>query len=656
MRYSVKPCCKKFYYRGKFCDSNRLRNVFRLYSTVFLVIILMCSKISAQTDTLNLPAHSNEVITSLNFKDTDIRDVLRSVAYEYHVNIVIDNQLNQKISVTLFNIRILDALKIIADDYSLDFRYDKNRFYYKRPPEKEKPAPQEPEPDITLVDKLLTIKLQNVDITKFIGKLSEVTGKNFLLSSGTSGRLTGTLSSITLEGALKHLLFNNGFYYQLKDSIFYISRSAFFSSNDKNAATTQPYWVSAFGGKVTVDINQANLDRVITDLAQQLQLQVVKLAVPSVNVTLKCVDMPVEKAFYYLFRGTEFTYKIDEGIYIIGNKTSKSMENTKLVRLNYLQADKIKEKIPAGITQNVLVQVIPEHNALVLNGTVENLESVEEYLHAIDQPVPQVLIEALVVDYNLDNMMQYGISAGRGDSTTAARASTWAPGLDVTASGAKINKILSDIGSIKMFNTDINVGKWAKLPDDFYANIKFLEDHGIANVRSKPLLSALNGHTASLKIGTVQNYVLTDVVPFNSTTGTTLIEKENIQKLEATISFEITPWVGPNNEMTLEIKPDFQTPVSAFTPQKGNIPAINTRSLTSTVRLRDGETIILGGLIQESDNDSKIGLPFISDIPIIGDFFSTVDKKKTKGELIIYLTPKINYGDELGYSYQDLSR
>ena len=635
----------------------------RCYNILFFFLfVLICNTAFGQlpVDTLQMPIHSMALIKSLNFKDTDIRDVLRSIAYEYDVNIVIDNQVNQKISVALFNVRVFEALKIIADDYNLEFRYDQNRFFYKKPVEKEKPVPSESEPDITEQNGLLTIKLANVEINRFINALAKITGGNFLLASGTNGRINGNLTNVILPVALKNLLFNNGYFYQLKDSIYYISRSAYFSTTDKNQKDQpmQPYWVSALGGKITIDVNQASLEKVLYDIALQMGLQVVKLASPNVSVTLKCNDVSFEKALYYLFRGTDFTYKDDNGILVIGNKASKLLDNTKLIKLNYLRSDKIKDKIPANISQGLVLQIIPEHNAVVANGSNEAILGLIDYIQVIDRPVAQVLIEALVIDYNLDNMLQYGIKAGIGDSAAASRTDTWFPGLDVTAGGKKINNLLEGIGNIKMFNTDINVGRLAKLPDNFYANLKFMEDRGLANVKSKPILSTLNGYTASLKIGTVQNYVFTDLMPVTGTVGsqTQFIQKENIQKIEANISFEITPWVGPNSELTLEIKPDFQTPVGTFSPDKRYIPAINTRSMSSTVRLKDGETIVLGGLIQESETDSKSGMPIISKIPYLGELFSNTVKKKTKGELIIYLTPRIDYGDDFGTQYEDLRR
>ena len=465
---------------------------------------------------------------------------------------------------------------------------------------------------------------------------------NFLLSPGTTGRISGSLKSLDLQTALKNILGNNGYYLSLKDSIYYIAKSAYFSSNETtNDQSSSPYWVSAQGDRITMDVNKVNLDRIVNDISSQLGLQFIKLAQPDASVTLKCTDVPVNKLMEYMFKGTEYSFKKDDGIYIIGKKDNKALENTKLVKLNYLRADKIQESIPKNLQQTVIANISIEHNALILTGQQEEINKLASYINEIDQPVPQVFIEAIVVDYNLDNTFQMGLTAGKGDSITLARPDKFYPG---------INEILSGIGKVNVFGNEIDMSKLAKLPDDFYVNLRMLEENGIVNIKSRPILSTLNGHTASLKIGTQQNYVFKEIVPLTSVTGTAYIEKETIQKIEANISFEITPWVGSNGELTLEIKPDFQTPVGKFTPDKNFIPAINTRTLTSTVRLKDGETIILGGLIQDSEIKTEDKFPILGDIPILGDLlFTNTNKQKTRGELLIYLTPKIFYGDDIGY-------
>lgn len=621
---------------------------------LIILFLLFIAEVHSQTETL--PPNSESIVSAINIKDTDIRDICRSIALEYETNILIDNDINKKISVSFFNIRLFDAVRLIALDNGLDFKFDKDRFLISNK-KIEKPLPPPPpapeEPTVEYSREKLTVSLNDIDLSLFVNKLREKTKRNYLITAGTNGKISGTLTDIDLEIGLKNILGNNGFYLTEKDSIYYISRSSYFSSlENSNDLTKNPYWVSANGSTVTVDVTKAELGRVLSDLSNQLGLQMIKLAEPNSLVTVRCKDVSLKTAMNYLFKGTEFAYKNEKGVYIIGSKSAKGLEDTRLAYLNYLRADQIKEKIPASLVQNVNIGVSLEHNALVLSGSNEGIDAVEDFVNKVDQPVPQVLIEALVVDYNLNSIESFGLSAGIGDSSTVARPDQWYPGVDVTASGKKINKILNDIGTISLFGKDIDVGKLGKLPDNFYMNIRAMEQQGLANVKSKPILSTLNGHTASLKIGTVQNYVFKEVVPILNATNSTFIEKERVEKIEAIISFEITPYVGNNDELTLEIKPDFETPIGNFTPDKYEIPAINTRSFVSTVRLRDGETIVLGGVVQESESNTENKFPILGDIPIIGKLFTNSEKSMRKGELMIYLTPRIFYGDELTSLYK----
>ncbi len=616
---------------------------------VQLLLVLLIANYTdnfAQQDVL--PPNSASVINAINIKDTDIRDIYRSIALEYETNIVVENDINKRVSVSLFNINVFDAIKIIAEDNGLEFKSDNQRFFISN----KKTIPPHPQetgiPVVEYVREKLSVELSNSELKDFIDILREKTKRNFLLTPGTGGKISGVLMNVELETGLTNLLGNNGYYLINKDSIYYVSRSAYYSSLEtSNDLSKKPYWVSAQTNLVTLDVTQADLGRVLNDLSNQLSLQVIKLAEPNSLVTVKCKDVSIKTALDYLFKGTEFTYKNEKGVYLIGNKSSRGLEETKLAYLNYLRADQIKEKIPASIIQNVNVSVSVEHNALVLSGSNENINVIEDFVQKIDQPVPMVLIEALVVDYNLDNIKSFGISAGIGDSTKLSRSDKWFPGVDVTASGKKINNILNDIGTLSIFGENVDVGKLGKLPDNFYLNIKAMEQNDLANIKSKPILSTLNGHTASLKIGTVQNYIFKEIVPIVNAVNSTFIEKERIEKIEAIISFEITPYVGNNGELTLEIKPNFETPVGSFSPDKDQIPAINTRSFVSTVRLKDGETIVLGGVVQESEINNEEKFPILGDIPFFGDFFTNHEKSIRKGELMIYLTPRIFYGDEL---------
>jgi type IV pilus assembly protein PilQ len=630
---------------------------YKIAIIIFISLFIIGKNLFCQGLNSGMPPNYDKIIPALNFKDTDARDIFRSIAYEYKTNIVIENTINNKISVALFNLPVMDALKIIAGDNGFVFGYDSMRFSIKsKIVDTPKAAPVQL-PVISYEKGKLNVSATDVDIQTFISTLRDATKKNFLLTNGTTGKLTGVLNNINLRTGLNNLLINNGFYLVEKDSIYYISRSQYFSgTNTLTEKVRGSYWVGAHDNLVTIDVNQASADQVINDIANQLNLQIVKLSVPDAKVTIKCSEVSVETAFNYIFDGSKFSYRKDEKAYIIGDKDSKSLQNTKLVKLVYLRADKIKETIPASLIKDVTVGVSIEHNAIILTGSNECIDNIKDYIHSIDLPVPQVTIEALVIDYNLTNAMQLGISAGKTDSTvTGSHSGTYFPGINATASGTRINTFLNGLGNINILGQNINFAKLGNLPSNFYLTLQAQEQNGIANVKSRPILSTLNGHTASLKIGTIQNYVFTDLMPITSVTSSSYMQKQSLQQIEASISFEITPWVGPNSELTLEIKPNFQTPASSFTADINNIPAINTRAMVSTVRLRDGETIVLGGLIQDTENNTVSKTPYLGDIPLIGLLFTSTNKTKIKSELMIYITPHISYGDDLGNVYYDYS-
>ena len=127
--------------------------------------------------------------------------------------------------------------------------------------------------------------------------------------------------------------------------------------------------------------------------------------------------------------------------------------------------------------------------------------------------------------------------------------------------GDFINRKLKQIGTINLFGKEINIGTLGQLPSDFYLNVKAMEREGRANVKSHPVLATLNGHKASLSIGTTQYFLLKTTTPYRDQTNVLMQESQTFQTIEADVKLDITPYVGESGLITLEIKPDFRTPV-----------------------------------------------------------------------------------------------
>ncbi|MGB2869558.1 MAG: hypothetical protein WBD36_13970, partial [Bacteroidota bacterium] len=275
-----------------------------------------------------------------------------------------------------------------------------------------------------------------------------------------------------------------------------------------------------------------------------------------------------------------------------------------------------------------------EHNGVVVISSNDVIAQAEEFFKQVDKPVAQVLIEAIVVDFDRTKGFELGVNAGykgSGDTSVSARSDLLIPGLDVSFTGADLQNALQGV---------VKVGK---LPSNFFLNLKALEQKGIANVKSRPLIATINGSPASLSIGTTQYFLLKTTTPYRDQTQVLFQESQNFQTIEADVKLEITPYVGADGQITVDIKPDFRTPVGTFSSTVP--PTINRRAMSSTLVMREGETIVLGGLIQESETENRTQTPILGSIPFLGYLFSSTTHSTSKSELMIYVTPHISYGE-----------
>jgi type IV pilus assembly protein PilQ len=181
-----------------------------------------------------------------------------------------------------------------------------------------------------------------------------------------------------------------------------------------------------------------------------------------------------------------------------------------------------------------------------------------------------------------------------------------------------------------------------------------LERDGIANVLSTPQIATLNGNTASISVGTTQYFRMKSSTVQGSTTPIQT-ESERFETIEATVSLSITPWVTSSREVTVEVNPVFQIPGNSPDPTQIP-PTINKRELKSTIRLKDGETYILGGLVENTKQETVKKVPVLGSIPFLGVLFRNKSTTETKNRLMIFLTPHIYYGSEGAVNSDDVMK
>lgn len=587
-------------------------------------------------------------IERINVKDMELRDILRGLSYQYSLNLAVDNSITQLVTISLSNISVIDLIEFMCSEYALQAKLVGSVMKISPVPIVAQTTKLNDDIYISVQGDTLSVDIRNRDVVDVVRNLTTLSSKNIVIQSGVMGTITSFFKDIPFESGLSIMMENNGFKVRKKDNVYYVDLGQQPAQSSGKDTSRKALWVSYDNGKISLEVENADLAQVLKELSRQVDTNIITYSEPVGKISAKCSGLSLDEALSYLLKGTDYTYKHENNIYIIGDKKNNSLVTSKLIKLKHIKAEGILDLFPESLKKNSTIQIIKEQNALMVLGTNDLISELQFYVDQIDYPTPQILIEALVVDYNTSDIRELGVMFGSTNSMPDSLGWVNTGQLDLGVNknglfstqlnGTKLNVSLDDIGNW------IGVGNLGRLPADFYVKIQALENQGKANIRSRPQIATLNGHPASISIGTTQYYILKTVTPVNSANNIVTQESERFEQVEANVKLSIVPWVSASGDVTVEIKPEFKTPVGTLS---SNIPpTINTRVLDSTVRLKDGETIILGGLISENETKMTSKVPFLGDLPFIGKLFRTSSKSKVKTELMIYITPHVFYGDE----------
>lgn len=545
-----------------------------------------------------------------------------------------DDDINQNISLHLNRIQIWDLLIYLSDEYDLQLEWRGDILTIK-------PLLLEPKFEkssysisLSIRDQYISVEANSYPINAFTDSLITRTGRNILLDQGISQFVSIKIVDVHIDQAIELIYRYLNLDVRQRDSIIYVSQPEA-SANQPGSSRKNMYVDFVTQDDVSLELNNSPVKNVVQEIIRQSDIPIINYSEINGNISLKTDHLSLDETLSILLKSTTSTFRKEEEVYYIGNKDIKGMATRELVKLKHIKSSGVLELFPQALLRELEIKEIKELNSLMLIGTRDMVEEAKSFLNDIDLQSPQILIEALVVDYQLSKLKDFELKVGSDPSIADNEIMEYFPTLN-----ARINK-----GGISAeANADImpdvfsrNVGY---LPQDFYIQLNAMEQDGYVKIQSKPHIATLNGHEASLVISDTQYYIFESETAI-PTTGNWVNQKtQRFEKVEAMVKLEITPWVSADGEITVEIKPEFSTPVGSFDPEIP--PRINSRTLNSTVRLKDGETIILGGLIQTTEGDTKTKFPILGSLPWIGRFFQGRNIDNNKSELVIYLTPYLN--------------
>jgi type IV pilus assembly protein PilQ len=341
----------------------------------------------------------------------------------------------------------------------------------------------------------------------------------------------------------------------------------------------------------------------------------------------------------------------------------KDLQELEPLRLEYMQINYAKAADMATLIKSTgrsllsprgNVSVDARTNTLLVQDTADRLEDVRRLVATLDIPVRQVRIEARLVIVNNDFQRELGAVLGingvtKNGANGIVTTSGSAAGVDTIVSSALTN--LTSTGSTfpvtlptgsnapTRYNVNLPVSSPAGsiafgiLGSDYLLDLELsaAQTETRADIISSPSVTTANQKQAKILQGTE--------IPYqeSASSGAT-----SIQFKDAVLSLEVTPQITPDNRIALDLDVKKDTVGSIVVASGGvNVPSIDTQEITTQVLVSDGQTVVLGGILQTEHRIDETKVPYLGDVPILGNLFKTTTKTNDKDELLIFVTPKI---------------
>lgn len=402
-----------------------------------------------------------------------------------------------------------------------------------------------------------------------------------------------------------------------------------------------------------VDVDIRNL---LTSIALANNLNIVISDEVQGNVSVKLSNINAQDMIKIIAENNNYTYQFKDNVIYI-SKGDKDI-NLYTVQINYLELDKIAQTINLMLTGNLTdkiddkdkktainnkVMIDESENTISFYGTLRQYEQIKNFLQQQDKPQKQVSLEAKVTAIQKDAAKDLGVSWEWSKLPQS-------PEHEITYDTVK-HTVINEDGSkeeitdylpvdevTRKWNDDENIpgvirfGKGVDgYPYEFYyaAKIDALISDGKANILARPNITTIQGKEAVINIGS--EVPVPTVSTTNSTTTT------SIKYREAGIILKCTPRVNEDGIITVKVHTEVSSPMyvedmKAYRFQK--------RSADTIVRLKDGQTMVIGGLIGSDEAKQMSKVPFLGDIPILGNLFKHIQKSKSDTEVMIFLTAR----------------
>lgn len=354
---------------------------------------------------------------------------------------------------------------------------------------------------------------------------------------------------------------------------------------------------------ISINLKEVELETALIMLANTAEKNLICDSSIAGKLTVIFNEIYFEDALNLITDSFNLDYSYQDNIIYVSTAEKIAAKKDHFVSKNYqfkhLSSEKVIEILAENFEELKLVNL--KSSGVLINCKKADLNRVEKILSQIDHPQKQIMINARVEEISRTKIKELGINPDQ-------------------------------LSKLKIIKDE--AGNLDKLKPSWPDTLKALNEKGLSNILANPSLMTLDRKKAKLIIGD-QIPVKLERVEDDKTVST-------LNYIEAGIVLEFLPKILNEDQLILEIKPSVNSLGQILAD---GLPAVNSRSAETTVVLKNGETLAIGGLIKKDELKSIKELPILADLPILGSIFSSNQSQDIETELIIFITPKIIEND-----------
>lgn len=393
--------------------------------------------------------------------------------------------------------------------------------------------------------------------------------------------------------------------------------------------------------RITLDVKAAPISNVLRLLAKQSKLNIVASNDVSGDVSVSLIDVTIKQALDMVVKANGMDYAVSGDVILVKprDKFDALELETRIYRLKYIDASNLKVAVEQILSPNAKVQVFYRNfrqveevgkqegqgkrsSTLIVTDRPVNIQRLNALVAALDVPKPQIMIEAKLIEVSPENEQKIGID--------------W----DKTINAQIFQEVILPSGQPEQLAAEVPLTggsvSWGTLTADRYnAVLNFLSSKTNSKLISNPRVMAMDNEEALISVGTT--FPIAKITRGVGGQGDVV----SFEYRDIDISLRVRAHIGGDNTITMYVNPVVEEVIGQVVAAGNIAPITSKRTVETVVNLKNNETMVIGGLIQEKAVDIEQKVWLLGDIPLIGNFFRNKEKSKKQTDLLIFITPRV---------------